>query len=589
MPEHSPAWAARAPWQPGDQLGRYSLVGKIATGGMAEIWLARQAGLKGFEKLLVIKKMSDAVCEDADFVEMFLDEARIAAQLAHPNIVQIFDLGEHQGGHYIAMEYLHGETLHAVLREGIKQSRPLPIPYAVKLVATAAEALDYAHGLVGPDQKPLRIVHRDVSPSNLIVTYDGILKVVDFGIAKAATRASHTGRALKGTMGYLSPEQIRSEPLDGRADVFALGIVLFEATTRTRLFPLEDPFLMTAAIAGSEPMPRAKERNPQVPDSLDLLIAKALTRDRAQRYQSAAAFHSALSEWLYGDSNPPAAADISRYMHTLFAQRIEQRLTVLDAARTGEPFSSGKVPVVSGRGLPAMPGQTAVLAPPDADASAQPTVLATSLPGPVPRRRRWKLAATLAALGGAAAVWAWTAPLFGSAPESRSTPSAEPPPTVLVVETDPAGAAVSLDSVPRGTTPLTLEGLPVGDHELVATLPDRPAVTRSVRFDSPGERSKVFLSLPPLSFPDAGSFSEEERSSPSRPSRAVRQGKLTLDSEPWTRVFLGTKQLGDTPLIDFPLPAGRHRLRLVNEEERIQRSYEVEIQPNRTTVKRLRF
>src|SRR5579871_1211455 len=209
---------------------------------MAEIWLARQAGLRGFEKVVVIKKVSDAFSSDPEFVEMFLDEARIAAQLNHPNIVQIYGLGEEQGSYYIAMEYLPGENLAVIMRAGLKAAKPLPLELGVRVLAGAADALAHAHTKIGLDGKPLHVVHRDVSPQNLIVTYDGVLKIVDFGIAKAANRATHTvGNQLKGKMSYLSPEQARSLEVDARSDIFALGIVLFEVATRTRLFSFEDP------------------------------------------------------------------------------------------------------------------------------------------------------------------------------------------------------------------------------------------------------------------------------------------------------------------------------------------------------------
>src|SRR5688572_13448345 len=195
---------------------------------MAEIWLARQKGLQGFEKVVVIKRIADAYSSDATFVEMFLDEARIAAQLDHPNIVQIHDLGEHRGAYYIAMEYLHGEDLAMTVRTGAKAGERLPCELAAQIISHAAEGLASAHAKVGLDGRPLSIVHRDVSPQNIFVTYEGVVKVLDFGVAKAAVRASHTvGGKLKGKFGYMAPEQARGDELDGRADVWSLGVVLF--------------------------------------------------------------------------------------------------------------------------------------------------------------------------------------------------------------------------------------------------------------------------------------------------------------------------------------------------------------------------
>jgi len=218
-------------------LGKYELIKRIATGGMAEIYLARVSGLPGFEKIVVVKRILPQLATNQEFVQMFLDEARVAATLHHPNIVQMYDIGAVDGNYFISMEYLHGEDLRSIARAMRQKGQDrVPLEHALGIGVGIAAGLHYAHEKVGFDGKPLHIVHRDITPQNIFVTYDGGVKLVDFGIAKASNRASETRYgSLKGKIPYMSPEQCRSEPLDRRSDIFSLGILLYEQTTSVRL------------------------------------------------------------------------------------------------------------------------------------------------------------------------------------------------------------------------------------------------------------------------------------------------------------------------------------------------------------------
>ena len=196
----------------GTPFGRYELLKRIAAGGMGEVYLARQAGLEGFEKLLVVKVLLPNLAEDREFTEMFLDEARIAARLDHPNIGQIYDMGEVDGSYYIAMEYIRGDDVVRLWKQARHQNKSIPPALAVRIAADAAAGLDYAHKAVGIDNEPLHLIHRDVSPQNILVTFDGGVKLIDFGVAKAAGRVSHTSAGtIKGKFAYMSPEQISGE------------------------------------------------------------------------------------------------------------------------------------------------------------------------------------------------------------------------------------------------------------------------------------------------------------------------------------------------------------------------------------------
>ena len=227
--------AAVAGLSPGMMLGRYQVLRHLATGGMAEIFLARTLGVERFERYVVLKCIKPEYAANAQFVEMFLDEARISAQLHNHHIAQVFDMGMENGVLYFAMEYVHGQNAQAILQTVSLGKTFIPIEHALTIVIGAAQGLSYAHDKVGPDGVPLDLVHRDVTPTNILVSYDGAVKVVDFGIVKAATRSTHTqSGVLKGKIAYMSPEQCRSAPLDRRSDVFALGIPL-ELTTTHRV------------------------------------------------------------------------------------------------------------------------------------------------------------------------------------------------------------------------------------------------------------------------------------------------------------------------------------------------------------------
>ncbi len=305
-------------------FGKYILLDKIATGGMAEIWLAKQLGVEGFEKLVVIKKILPHFTHDRDFVNMFLDEARIAAKLNHPNVVQIYDLGNEQNAYYIAMEYISGDDIKGILQTSIKQGHFLPIQFAANIMSQAAEGLHYAHTLTDMYGTPLDIVHRDISPQNILVTFMGTVKIVDFGIAKAATQSQETrAGTLKGKFAYMSPEQALGKKLDGRSDVFALGIVLYEITLGKRLFR-SDSELKTLKMITEDPITPPDEINPKYPPALSKIVMKALEKDVSKRYQNARELHLDLEDFLKTFPKPSSSVDLSNWMRKTFADKIAE-------------------------------------------------------------------------------------------------------------------------------------------------------------------------------------------------------------------------------------------------------------------------
>jgi serine/threonine protein kinase len=314
------------------RFGRYTLVKKLATGGMAEIWLARQRGLAGFNRFVVIKKILSHLSEQETFVRMFLDEARTSAQLNHPNVVQIYDLGRESDSYYIAMEFIAGENLAAIAWRGMKRGRPLSPQFAARIIADTCKALHYAHHLRGSDGQALEIVHRDISPQNILVTYEGEVKVVDFGIAKAATKSEHTKTGmLKGKFSYMSPEQCLGTPVDMRSDIFALGILLYELCTGKRLFKHESELMILEMITKRTVVPPSQVA-PGISSRLEEVIMTALEKPVERRYQTSQDMQIALEEYLREEQRAATNADIASYMRGLFEDKIEEKRLLREAA-----------------------------------------------------------------------------------------------------------------------------------------------------------------------------------------------------------------------------------------------------------------
>ncbi len=310
-------------------FGKYFLVRKLAEGGMAEIFLAKLVGAEGFERNVVIKRMLQHLTQVSDFVKMFLDEARLAARLAHPNVVQIYDLGLADGCYYICMEYLAGEDFSAMLRTAARRREYVPLNVVARVVAEAAAGLHFAHDFHDEDGRPLGIVHRDVSPSNIFVTYVGQVKMLDFGIAKAEVRVTNTtAGVVKGKYMYMSPEQARGTGVDRRSDVFSLGVSLYEACTNTRPFAKENDLAVLNAVLKCEFVPPRRLR-PDLPPDLEAIILKAMAADVKDRYQSAAEMAQDLETFIASSSSSTGGGQLSAYVQALVGQeRVTSRMRI---------------------------------------------------------------------------------------------------------------------------------------------------------------------------------------------------------------------------------------------------------------------
>ena len=303
-------------------FGKYLLLDRINVGGMAEVFKAKAFGVEGFERLVAVKRILPSIAEDQEFIGMFIDEAKIAVQLTHANIAQIFDLGKVNDSYFIALEYIQGKDLRSIFERARKRGEPLPVPMSCFVTMKICEGLDYAHNKRDSMGRELFLVHRDVSPQNVIMSYDGEVKVIDFGIAKAAGKANKTEAGiLKGKFGYMSPEQVRGLPVDRRSDIFAVGIVLYEMLTGERLFLGESDFSTLEKVRNVEIMPPSTY-NRRIPEELEQIVLKALAREVEDRYQTAMDLHDDLQSFMYTSGNFFARKDLATYMRKNFAEEI---------------------------------------------------------------------------------------------------------------------------------------------------------------------------------------------------------------------------------------------------------------------------
>jgi serine/threonine-protein kinase len=529
---------------------------------MAEIYLARQLGPEGFEKLLVVKRILPHLAENDDFVTMFLDEARIAARLNHPNVVQIFDLGAQDDTFFIAMEYIHGEDVRRVWKQAERMGQPIPTELICRIIIDACAGLDYAHKKTDPSGRPLNIVHRDISPQNILVSFEGAVKVVDFGIAKAADQATVTrSGVLKGKYSYMSPEQASGQPIDCRTDIFALGVVLYELLTGTRLFKRATDIQTLNAVTECKVAPPS-EIDHRLPKALDAIVMKALAKDRTRRYAEARQLGADLESWLLSEGLPSSSTHLAEFLQRIYAERLarereEGRMLIewADASLADEPEKATpsqvhrwKVTRTSrsaamsrsrregGSTAAERPGsRSGAIKKPRSQPSLAPALgveapapTDQSLPTENDRRagRTVGLVAVAAVLLSAAvgvAYWARA----GSAPGR------------VQVTSMPSGATVLEDGQVRCTTPCTLSALTPGMHQLELRAPGRRTAFVTIEVPASGEAV-----LPPVELAVAEPRVEDAGAAPV----VSRKVALVVDSEPrGASVRLGGEVVGETP------------------------------------------
>jgi serine/threonine-protein kinase len=308
------------------KVGPYSIIGRLGKGGMAEALLCLQNDpAHGIKRLVVVKRvLAELLEDDTAVVQMFLDEARLAARLSHANVVQTYEVGQDEGLPYIAMEFLDGQSVDMVQRRAYAMGEKIAPEVALRVFCDALDGLHYAHELKDFDGKPLGVIHRDVTPSNVFVKYDGTAKLVDFGIAKSATQREKTrAGTLKGKMAYMAPEQFRDATITRSVDVWAMGVVIWETLSGERLFRSKNSFETVQAVMKRE-VPRLSAKRPDVPAALDDVLQQAIERDPAKRIQTAEDFKAKLEEVAFGMQKRLRASDVAKTMQSLFAKAMEQ-------------------------------------------------------------------------------------------------------------------------------------------------------------------------------------------------------------------------------------------------------------------------
>jgi serine/threonine-protein kinase len=442
---------------PGHVLGRYELLMPIAAGGMAMVWAARLKGTRGFQKIVAVKTMLPKLSEDDQFEKMFLDEASLASKVRHPNAVEILDLGEQDGVLFLAMEWIDGIPLNQLMKAA-KQKGGVPTTVAIRIVMQASAGLHAAHEQTDGKGKSIGLVHRDISPQNILVTYDGVAKVVDFGVAKATALGDGATQAgqLKGKVSYMAPEQVRGEPIDRRVDVFAMGIVLYALTTGKHPFRKESEGATLFAITAPEPVIPPRKFVPDYPQALQDVLLKALEKDRDQRYASASELLRALDKAL-----PPAARgsdeEVGAFVSALFEeQRKRSQATLADALDradkhqlstklSGPKFAESTLSGQSGVSALSTVGVAASLAP-----GSSHSDIDAALSG-----RDGKRFVKLAVIGGLCVVGALAALLFTQSGSKQGEPAAAAKaaasgvaPPVAAPEAPAAAPAMDLNALP---------------------------------------------------------------------------------------------------------------------------------------------
>ena len=536
-------------------FGRYQLLERINVGGMAEVFKAKAFGVDGFSSIVAIKRILPNMADDEEFIAMFRDEAKISVQLAHANIVHVYEFAQLEKQYYIAMEYVAGKDLRQLLDRLRRREGSLPLAAVAYITTQICHALDFAHNKTDPTGRPLNVIHRDVSPQNVLLSYEGAVKITDFGIVKADNRGSRTqAGVLKGKFGYMSPEQVRGMEIDRRSDLFAIGILLYEMVTGQRLFIGESDFSTLERVRNAEVTPPT-QHVPSLDPELEVIMLRALARERDDRYQTASELGDALQSFvtdevgLFGSKrlatllgeeyieeiarenkrmvefmqlappNPPRTGSDSPA-----PQHAERRPSA--DANTWQAASSERTTIfASADALKAVP----LPAPPvrEAHKSGVSRLSAAMAPRttepPAPPKRRWRLALVLTALGVAIGATFGTYQLWGHVGQTG---------TLVVTSTPTTEVVLSIDGVRIGDrTPLTQTGVPVGKHTLLASSPGYQDKAYHFELEA-GAPAKIPVELEPGRTAQAGPLLLDIASEPT--SASVRLGGLPQGVTPLT-------------------------------------------------------
>jgi serine/threonine-protein kinase len=606
-------------------FGKYYLLDRIGAGGMAEVFLAVAIGPEGFQRMLVIKRMLPHLSQDRAFVRMFVDEAKLCGLLSHPNLVQIFEFGSIEDSFFIAMEHVQGQTLSAVRAKLAEVGRVAPVAASLEIARQVCLGLHYAHSLQSATGQPLGIIHRDISPSNLMLSFHGGVKILDFGIARVAEglRETHTqAGTMKGKVSYMSPEQIRMEPVDCRADIFAVGIVLHEMLTARRLFKATNEYNGARMVLESV-VPLPSTVNSNVTPEVDAVVMRALERNADARYATAGDMAEDLEKILFEMRASPH--EPRKLLFSLFPQ---------GPSRTGDfklPFTPSPMLVESGASVasagsstPQPIGFAASMSHPTKPLHEIEADLASVERAAAKRsgRRKWGALGVIAGVVVAVVVlahppWAQApdevtvAPAgaqLGTTPTAALTPpSSEPAPPAPPVKVN---VEISLDSSPQDAQVIREDsGEVVGRTPLTITLPQGRDVI-AFRFEKAGHASTSYKVIPDLNKSVRAELTAEPVNDPKRvaqPHRPPPRGapavqakpaqtkpaaeenasaadtrscQLSVASFPWAELWIDGKDTGQrTPVVHYPVSCGPHKLGLKRRDLRLDRVEQVTVAP----------
>jgi tRNA A-37 threonylcarbamoyl transferase component Bud32 len=531
---------------------------------MADVFLSVARGQMGVNKLAVVKRLRQALAEEEAFRNMFLDEARLAARLSHPNIVHTYEVGEQDGVYFIAMEYLEGQSLNKVLKEAHRRRELIDPAVAVRIVADALAGLGYAHELRDYDGRPLGIIHRDVSPHNIFVTYDGHTKLVDFGIAKAALSSTETEvGVLKGKVAYMSPEQALGHRIDARSDLFAMGIVLWELLTEQRLMTGENAANTLHKLI-SVPVPLVSSVLPHIDPKLDAIVAKALEKDPEHRWSSAAEMRAALEGWIATTPRPARQEDVGRAIVHFFApvrEEVQRQIQKHMAALT-TAVNTNELQALTAESLKRMEMAGAAV-------TGQLLRLGTAGTG--------SGSGIVASYGG----------LGSPYPPAPSEPPPKAGNTILIVITIGCFLLAAMlivifaprqkgpDQSPVATTPPPT-AIDTTPPPLVETAPAIPSSAPSVSAAPPKPHHTA---TPP------------KTATTTKPPPPEEMGQLTVSSYPYAKVTEGAKVICQvTPCNKVPISAGTHVLTFENGLDPTQKqTVRVEVRPGELATKNVGF
>ena len=619
-------------------FGKYYLLELINVGGMAEVFKAKMFGVEGFEKIVAIKRILPEVAEDAEFIKMFVDEAKIAVKLQHPNVVQIFELGKIEGSYFIAMELINGKDIKTIRKRLKRVDLLMPVEQSTYIISQVCEGLDYAHRKTDEKMNPLNIVHRDISPQNMIVSYEGTVKLIDFGIAKAKSKSTKTQVGmLKGKFSYMSPEQVSGQPIDRRSDIFSLGVVFFEMLTGKRLFLGKNDVETLEKIRKAEVMPPSYF-NSAVPPELDRIVLKALAKDREERYQWASEFSEDLKKFSYSSGKTFSRQDMMNFMSEFFADELEEETAKL------EEYQKIKKPA----DMPLRESSQPLHGSEDTDSDEDEL---RSNAKSSSKKLAIIFAAVLIAVGFAVAL------LFVLGGNKKDMAS-------LIIDSNEKRTVVIIDEnsmyQKRCETPCVIDGLLAGQHEIIFSKKDFIDVKESI-FLSKGDKLEKYVKMyrigeqktmitvksdpdnaqlyvnnkkvdaatptivndipvgmyieirvekpgyfpyeenigkvpanmnkeisvilkpmkdTPASQPPASKPKKHESSSSFvSTTEAGESAYLTIASMPWANIYINGKLLGSTPISKHELPAGNYKIQFKNPKAGIDKTIPVELKP----------